>query len=70
MRITEALLTNKSARPGKSIVPKGVVIHWTANPKAGADAMANRHYFNKPTTVASAHFIVDDKQIVRCLPET
>lgn len=70
MQITEALLTNPNARPGKIIVPKGVVIHWTANPNTGADAMANRHYFNKPTTAASTHYIVDDKQIVRCLPET
>ncbi|UED72088.1 N-acetylmuramoyl-L-alanine amidase, partial [Brevibacillus sp. HD3.3A] len=36
----------------------------------GADAVANRNYFNKPTTEASAHYIVDDRQIIRCLPET
>jgi N-acetylmuramoyl-L-alanine amidase len=70
MKITDACLTNPNARPGRTIVPKGLVVHWTANKSAGANAMANRHYFNKPTTVASAHYIVDDKQIVRCLPET
>ncbi|KZE44162.1 N-acetylmuramoyl-L-alanine amidase [Brevibacillus parabrevis] len=69
MQITEMLLTNPTARPGTKIVPKGLVIHWTANESKGADAVANRNYFNKPTTEASAHYIVDDRQIVRCLPE-
>ncbi|TGU66736.1 N-acetylmuramoyl-L-alanine amidase, partial [Mesorhizobium sp. M00.F.Ca.ET.186.01.1.1] len=48
MQITEMLLTNPTARPGTKIVPKGLVIHWTANEKKGADAVANRNYFNKP----------------------
>ncbi|MFC8686300.1 N-acetylmuramoyl-L-alanine amidase [Brevibacillus porteri] len=69
MQITEMLLTNKNSRPGKRITPKGLVIHWTANEGKGANAVANRNYFNKPTTIPSAHYCVDDKQIVRCLPE-
>ena len=69
MNITEQLLTNKYARPQIRIVPKGLVIHWTANERKGADAAANRSYFNQPTTVASAHYIVDDRQIIRCVPE-
>ncbi|GEB33715.1 N-acetylmuramoyl-L-alanine amidase [Brevibacillus parabrevis] len=69
MEITEMLLTNPTAGPGTKMVPKGLVIHWTANERKGADAVANRNYFNKPTTEASAHYIVDDWQIVRCLPE-
>lgn len=69
MQITDMLLTNKNARPGTKITPRGLVIHWTANERAGANAAANRSYFNNPTTVASAHYIVDDKQIIRCLPE-
>lgn len=69
MQIIDMLLTNKNARPGTMIIPRGLVIHWTANKRAGANAVANRNYFNNPTTVASAHYIVDDKQIVRCLPE-
>lgn len=69
MQITEMLITNKTARPGIQTTPKGLVVHWTANEKKGADAIANRNYFNKPTTEASAHYIVDDRQIVRCLPE-
>lgn len=69
MQIIDMLITNKTARPGTRISPKGLVIHWTANEGKGADAVANRNYFNKPTTEASAHYCVDDKQIVRCLPE-
>lgn len=69
MQIKDMLLTNKTARPGIKITPKGLVIHWTANEGKGANAAANRNYFNNPTTEASAHYCVDDKQIVRCLPE-
>ncbi|MED4581895.1 N-acetylmuramoyl-L-alanine amidase [Brevibacillus choshinensis] len=69
MKITDMLINNKTARPGTRIIPKGLVIHWTANEGKGANAVANRNYFNKPTTEASAHYCVDDKQIVRCLPE-
>ncbi|MGC5326629.1 N-acetylmuramoyl-L-alanine amidase [Brevibacillus sp. SYSU BS000544] len=70
MQITEILLANKNSRPGTKITPKGLVIHWTANEGKGANATANRNYFNKPSTQASARYIVDDKQIVRCLDET
>lgn len=69
MKITEMLLTNTTSRPQTRITPKGVVIHWTANERKGANAVANRNYFNNPTTEASAHYIVDDSQIIRCLPE-
>lgn len=63
------LLTNKRSAPGVRITPKGLVIHWTANEGRGADAVANRQYFNRPSTQASAHYIVDDTQTVRCIPE-
>jgi len=68
-KITEMFLTNKNARPGTKITARGLVIHWTANQGKGANAVANRNYFNNPTTIASAHYIVDDTQIVQCLPE-
>ncbi|MGG1660825.1 N-acetylmuramoyl-L-alanine amidase [Brevibacillus sp. NRS-1366] len=69
MKITDLLLTNVKSRPRTRITPKGVVIHWTANERKGANAVANRNYFNNPTTEASTHYIVDDSQIIRCLPE-
>lgn len=69
LNIKDMYLTNKNARPRTRITPRGVVIHWTANEGKGANAVANRNYFNKPTTIPSAHYCVDDKEIIRCLPE-
>lgn len=67
--IRSMLLTNHN-RPKKKIVKlKGIVIHWTANTNPGADAVANRNYFNTTSNWASTHYIVDDKQIIRCLPD-
>lgn len=67
----EMLLTSgRGGRPGRKIQPKAVVIHWTANTNSGADAVANRNYFeNHPQNYVSAHYIVDDRQVVKCLPE-
>ena len=49
---------------------KGIIAHWTANPGWGADALANRNYFNTTTRKASAHYIVDDHSIIQCLPDS
>lgn len=48
---------------------KGLVMHWTANNKAGANAKANRNYFNTTSTAASAHYIIDDNNIIQCIPD-
>lgn len=69
MNIQETLLTNKNTRPGKAIIPRAVVIHWTANTAKGANARKNRNYFNTTDRPASAHYIVDDTEIIRCIPE-
>lgn len=68
-----ALLTvNSYSRPGTETERiSGIVIHYTANP--GAGAMANRDYFeglkDAHTTKASSHFIVGlDGEIVQCIP--
>ena len=78
--IDEQLLTNYN-RPGRKLRSlKGIVVHWTANTGRGANAQRNRDYFNnlRPqrdefgrnrTIYASAHYIVDDRQIIRCLPD-
>jgi N-acetylmuramoyl-L-alanine amidase CwlA len=59
-------------RPGTKIKVTGVVVHWTANEGKGADAIANRNYFNRKPTAnfahASAHLNVDDTRLVECLP--
>lgn len=72
--IKDMLLTpGEGARPGRKITPEVLVIHWTANTNKGANAVANRNYFNNwrnhPQHMASAHYIVDDKQVIRCVPE-
>lgn len=67
----QLLLTpGRGGRPGRKITPKALVIHWTANTNRGADAVANRNYFeNHPENKVSAHYIVDDWQVVQCVPE-
>lgn len=68
MEIKKMLLTpNRGGRPGTKIIPKALVIHWTANTNKGADAVANRNYFEN--NKVSAHYVVDDKLIVQCIPE-
>lgn len=69
IRIREMLLTNHN-RPGKKIIKlKGIVIHWTGNKGRGANALANRNYFNNTRNAVSAHYIVDDRNIIRCIPD-
>jgi len=49
---------------------RGVIAHWTANKNKGADAQANRNYFNNNTDrYASAHYIVDDQEIIQAIPD-
>ena len=68
------LLSPGGGRPGTPLKEvRGVVVHWTANLDKGADALANRSFFeslNKNPNPVSAHYIVDDKRIVQCVPET
>lgn len=67
--IRQMFLTNHNRPQFKLKKLKGIVIHWTANTGKGANAVANRNYFNSTDRAASAHFIVDDRQIVQCIPE-
>lgn len=45
-----------------------IVVHYTANLKKGADAVANAKYLQK-TERAGCHYAIDDKEIVQCVPE-
>ena len=64
------LTKGRGGRPGIKITPKALVIHWTANPDKGANAKRNRDYFeNHPEAKVSAHYVVDDAEIVQCIPE-
>lgn len=47
---------------------RGIVLHWTGNRGRGADAQANRNYYQRTDRYSSAHFNVDDKITVQCLP--
>lgn len=65
----EFLKPNPFSRPQRKLrAVKGVVIHYTANP--GAGARANRDYFNTLDGMyASAHYIVGlSGEIIQCLP--
>lgn len=75
--IRTAFLTHPVSRPALRNAKafaltdvKAIVAHWTANTGKGADAIANRNYFNLGSRYASAHYCVDSRQAVRCLPET
>ena len=67
--IIDMLITNQNNRPFKENNPLYLAVHWTANENKGANAVANAKYFQNTDRQASAHYIVDDKQIVRCIPE-
>lgn len=69
-QIREMLIDKTSGnRPGVVITPKGIVSHRTADP--GASAQAVRNFFNTKRLGAesSAHYVVDSKEIIRCVPE-
>ncbi len=77
--VTDRLISkNRPFRKLKAL--KAVIIHWTANTNKGANALANARYFNsdqymtksngeKVKITASAHYVVDDIQIIRCIPD-
>lgn len=44
--------------------PKYIVVHDTANKKVGAGALAHYKYFDSAYRAASAHYFVDDSNII------
>lgn len=52
------------------IVPEYIVIHDTGNRGKGANAMANRNYFDTTDRECSTQYLVDDKEIVQAVPDT
>lgn len=69
MQITEKLITSAN-RPRRSLSPTGLCVHWTANTRAGANAYNHYLYWqNHPDAKSSAHYVVDDKTILRLIPE-
>ena len=68
MIVVDLLKKRKCVRPGYEIVPKGLVIHWTATPRA--TARNTREYFNKTKEQVSAHYAVDWTEIIQMVPVT
>lgn len=69
MEINEKLVKyNFSSRKGTSI--KYIVIHDTGNTSKGADANAHFSFFNSADRQSSAHYFVDDKQILRIIKDS
>ena len=66
IKINEKLVKyNFSSRNGEKI--KYISIHDTGNKRRGADANAHFNFFNGGDRQSSAHYFVDDKQILRII---
>ena len=67
MTITQNYITqNDSYKNGKTITPKGVMVHSTATPGVMAATWPAR--WNKPGVEVSVHAFVDDTGVVQTLP--
>lgn len=68
LQINEKLVKyNFSSRDGEKI--KYIVIHDTDNKSKGADANAHFEFFNSGDRQSSAHYFVDDTQILRIIKD-
>jgi N-acetylmuramoyl-L-alanine amidase CwlA len=68
---TKLIPKNTAARSGYSMTPKYITIHNTANTRKGANAASHANYLQndgKNQTV-SYHYVVDDKEIYKLLPD-
>lgn len=66
MIIREQLIHHN--RPGTPLRPTSVTVHNTGNPDT--TAQNNRDYFSgHPSAQVSAHYVVDDTEAIRCIPE-
>lgn len=72
MKIERKIITNRSQLGGKRPLSaiKFIVIHDTANTGKGADAMAHYRYLQHATRSGSAHYYVDDKEIVQTIDDS
>ena len=68
---TKLIPINTAARSGYVLKPKYITIHNTANTKVGADAENHAIYMqgSGKNSTASYHYVVDDKEIYRLLPD-
>lgn len=73
MEITEILaIPGTAARPGYAMTPRWITIHNTANTNPGAGAVNHANYLRGAgkNKAVSYHYVVDDANLVRILPDT
>ena len=69
MNLTERILTGSDCwKAGRTITPKGIMVHSTAAPGVSANALAQS--WDTPTAQAAVHAIVDDAVTLQTLPWT
>ena len=67
--ITQAIMTNSACyKAGRTITPKGIMVHSTGTPGAMADQL--RASWDSPQATAAVHAIIDDSQTLQTLPWT
>lgn len=67
--ITSAIMTGSACyKAGKTITPRGIMVHSTAAPGVMADSL--RATWNNSNTDAAVHAIIDDTQTLQTLPWT
>ena len=68
---TKLIPNNTAARSGYALKPQYITIHNTANTGVGANAENHAKYMqgSGKNSTASYHYVVDDKEIYRLLPD-
>ena len=70
MTPTKTFIHNNYSKTG-TLTPRFIIIHETANQNRGANARAHFNYWDQnPAAKASAHFVVDDTEILHLVPLT
>jgi N-acetylmuramoyl-L-alanine amidase CwlA len=67
MKIKESFIPERPKRKLTSL--KGIIVHWTANTRAGAGADAHLNYFKNNWKIGCTHYVVDDKEIIYLIPD-
>ena len=66
--ITQSIMTKSDCyKAGKTIKPKGIMVHSTATP--GADALTIRDAWDRAGAEAAVHYITEDKRTLQTLPD-
>ena len=67
MVVVDLIAKRKNIRPGYELTPHGIVLHWTATPRATARNI--RDYMNRiPKEQVSAHYGIDKDEVIQMVP--